>query len=206
MSHLLLSPIEALLFDIGNVLVTFDFRRAMQRLATQSHKPWEEISNSMLPLILALEMGAVDGEVFVEQAVAASSFRGTKNEFIDAYSEIFDLNLPMVALVERWAVTRPLCILSNTSAVHLEYLRRAYPFFRHFRGGVYSHEARVMKPSDQIYEEVIARYHLVPERSLYIDDLVLNTEAGRRHGFQAFTYDFQRHQEFEDYSAKVHLL
>jgi len=198
--------IDALLFDIGNVLVTFDFRGAMQRLAAQSNNPWEVISEAMLPLIRALEIGEVDGEAFVVQAFAASGFRGTRNDFIAAYSEIFEPNAPMIALVERWAPTQPLFLLSNTSALHLDYLRRSYPFFSYFRGGVYSHEALVMKPSDRIYKEVIDRYQLVPERTLYIDDVSLNTDAGRQHGFQTFTYDFRRHGEFEDHLVKLRLV
>lgn len=186
-----------LFFDIGNVLVTFDFSKAMRRLAQESPHAPEALESRLRPLITAMEDGRLGSADFVEQGRAISEYRGSHEAFVAAYCDIFEENAPMIELVDRLAGRVPLYLLSNTSGLHLDYLRAAYPVFAHFRGGAFSHESASSKPDAKIYQDLIALSGCDPAATLYLDDAPANTAAGARHGLHVFTYDWKNHAAFE---------
>jgi len=194
-----------LFFDIGNVLVTFDFSRAMRRLALESPHSADEIEVRLRPLITAMEDGRLGSGPFVAQGRAAAEYGGSDEAFVAAYCDIFEENAPMIGVVERLAERLPLYLLSNTSGLHLDYLRAAYPIFAHFRGGVYSHEAGSAKPDGKIYQDLIVLSGCDPGRTLYLDDAPANTAAGSGHGLQVFTYDWRDHAALEAELARLGL-
>jgi glucose-1-phosphatase len=190
------SPVRAMLFDIGNVLLRFDFKLALDKLAAQS-----EVGDAVevLGLIdrvkMAYEDGQIDRAAFLRAAFDVLRFRGTEADFIAAWEDIFEPNAPMVALVEQLHGRLPLYLLSNTNDIHLDYLRRRYDFFRRFDGGVFSHEARASKPGREIFEIVCRECRLEPASTFFIDDLLPNIETARALGFQCHHYHHERHEE-----------
>ena len=195
--------LSSLFFDIGNVLVTFDFTRAMRKLAENSPLGPEALETTLRPLIIQMEDGRLSSEEFVAQGRAHTDFRGSDEAFVAAYCDIFEENSPMVQVVEHLADRLPLYLLSNTSGLHLDYLRAAYPVFGHFRGGIYSHEAGSAKPEAKIYQDLIALAGVEPAATLYLDDAPANTEAGAAHGLQVFTYDWKDHAALESKLAAL---
>lgn len=194
---------HAFLFDIGNVLLTFDFTRVLRTLETYGWGPDDSLHAKLVPLIAAMEEGQLTTAQFLQQAREAARFDGPEEVFAQAYCDIFTPNEPMIAVVERLAATHPLYLLSNTSALHLDFIRSRYDFFRHFTGGVYSHEAKCLKPNTGIYQQVIEQYNLRPEKTFYIDDLPANTETGQQLGFMTHTYNWQDHSAFERALAEL---
>jgi HAD superfamily hydrolase (TIGR01509 family) len=197
--------IASLLFDIGNVLVTFDFSRAMARFAEQSPLSPATIRERLTPLIEQMECGLITSAEFMSQAIAATQFHGPEDAFRTAYCDIFAENAPMVARVARLAGKVPLYLLSNTSSLHLEFLEAAFPVFAHFSGGVFSHVAKAAKPSPEIFRRAIADCRLDPATTLYLDDAPANTAAGAALGLRTFTYDFKNHGAFESELAELGL-
>ena len=193
-----LSMISAFLFDIGNVLLRFDFGLALQKLAAESgvHDP-AAVRQRLAPLQEAYEGGRIGRAEFLRETRAVLRYRGTEAGFIAAWEEIFEPNAPMVALVERLHGRWPLYLLSNTSDIHLEYIFRRYPVFARFNAGTYSHEVRASKPGPEIYQHAIRAHGLEPGRTFFIDDLLPNIEAARQLGFQAHHYHHERHAALE---------
>jgi FMN phosphatase YigB (HAD superfamily) len=190
-------PSRALVFDIGNVLVRFDFTVAAQRLAAMSDANTDEVLGLLAPFKEDLESGRISDEDFVTQATAGTRFRGTREEFIRIWGDIFTENAPMISAVAELATTHPLYLLSNTSGLHKEWLFANFPFFSHFAGGIYSHEAHCMKPDEAIYQAAVSSFQLDPSRTLYIDDLRDNIATGERLGFQCHHYHPDRHEAFQ---------
>lgn len=190
--------IDALFFDIGNVLVTFDFTRCSRKLAGQSPLAPDDIAAQIAAFVPEMEWGRWSSGEFVRRCMEAIRFGGSEEEFIEAYTNIFAENTPMTALVPRLAERCPLYLLSNTGGIHLDFLRRTYPVFQHFKGGAFSHESASMKPDAEIYRDVIALSGCDPARVLYLDDVAANTDAGAALGLQTFTYDWRQHAAFED--------
>lgn len=188
--------IRAFLFDIGNVLLRFDFAHALTRL--QAHcAPIDEARLAVLePIKREYESGRIDRGEFQRQMRVALSYTGSDAEFLAAWREIFTENEPMTAVVRQLHGRYPLYLLSNTSDLHLEYVRESYPVFGWFEGGVYSHLARAFKPEREIYETVIRELPIEPASTLFIDDLPQNIAAARELGFQAWQYDWREHGAF----------
>ncbi len=193
--------VDAFLFDIGNVLVPFDFGRALDRVASKSQVPAEALRPLLMPRILAMECGALDSAEFVREAIDLTGYSGTAAEFTETYCDIFFDHEPMAGFVKTVAAKSPLYLLSNTSELHLGYLRDTFPVFQHFSGGAYSFESGCLKPEEKIYRDAIDQCGLRPERTVYVDDLVANVEAAEALGFRGFCYNWRDHAAFEAWIA-----
>ena len=187
--------IRAFLFDIGNVLVRFDFTKAYQAIA-----PFSDVEHTkeLLSRFEEVKLRYVDGQVsrseFLRDVFDFLEFRGTEADFLAAWQGIFTENTPMVELVNQLHGRFPLYLLSNTNCMHVEGLFRDFEVFSRFKGGTYSHVARASKPGRRIFEIACAEHGLVPETTFFIDDLEANVATARDMGFQAHQYHPDRHE------------
>jgi HAD superfamily hydrolase (TIGR01509 family) len=55
-----------------------------------------------------------------------------------------------------------------------------YPFLQSFNGLLISGEDNMMKPNAEIYELAIARFNLIPQETVFIDDKLENIEAAKK--------------------------
>ena len=187
--------IRAFLFDIGNVLVRFDFSKAYAALAPQSGVRAEgDLFARIDEVKLRYEDGQLARPDFLQQVFAFLEFRGTEADFIRAWQSIFTANEPMVQLVDALASRFPLYLLSNTNCMHVEGLFRDFPVFQRFQGGTYSHVARASKPGARIFEIACSDHGLVPATTFFIDDLAANVAAAKELGFQVHQYHPDQHQ------------
>jgi glucose-1-phosphatase len=190
--------IEALVFDIGNVLVPFDWqifhtwlRAECPNLTTEAEKEFRE-------LMIRIEVGEMTGEAFTELAVRAIGFQGDRRTFVSIWNGIFSSNVAMERTVLVMKERFPLFLLSNTSELHLAYLMQNWDVFRHFLDGVYSFRAKCAKPGRRIFETAIEQFGLKPENTVYVDDLAANVDSASKLGFKAIRYDLTKHREFEE--------
>ena len=188
--------IRAFLFDIGNVLVRFDFSRAVRAVAALSDVADEA---EALHRIDAVKLGYEDGQIsraeFLHEAFRILGYRGTEAQFITAWQGIFSENEPMTALVRALHGKFPIFLLSNTNDMHVEGLFRDFPVFAHFTGATYSHEAKASKPHRGIYEIACRTHGLDPNATFFIDDLAANIATACELGFHAHQYHHERHGE-----------
>lgn len=187
----------ALLFDIGNVLVSFDFSRCAQALAVHSPLSPAEIMEALSPLKDPLESGLCSSETFVAQCMTAIRYQAAAEDFRLAWCDIFSPLTGMAHTLATLGRQLPAYLLSNTSGLHKDFLLERFDIFQHFQGGIFSHEAKTMKPEPGMYEQAIAQFGLDPAQTFYVDDLAANIETGRRLGFVSFHYDPARHEELD---------
>jgi epoxide hydrolase-like predicted phosphatase len=194
--------IEALIFDIGNVLVPFDWQRANGRLRVCCANLTTHAEKDFRELITRFEVGEMTGETFVRLATRTIGFKGNEREFIAIWNNIFSSNPLMertiLVLKERF----PLFLLSNTSDLHLAYLKLNFEVLQYFLDGVYSFQAKYAKPDRRIFETAIKQFGLKPENTAYIDDLEANVRSASNLGFKAIRYELTKHAEFEQRLAE----
>ena len=82
----------------------------------------------------------------------------------------------------------PLYGLSNISVENFAYLRERDAHWGLFRGIVISAEVKMVKPEARIFEHLCQAHRLVPGETVFIDDLVANTEAAARLGFRTVLF------------------
>src|SRR5438046_2320598 len=141
---------KALIFDLGKVLVNFDFKRAYQTLGNCCPFEPSEIPKRIASsgLVERLETGMMEPATFVEQIRAILELRGDYDYagFCRDFSGIFDEALLPESMLEGLAARYRLVLLSNTNAIHFPMLCENYPLLRHFKHRVLSYEVKAMKP------------------------------------------------------------
>ena len=183
---------KIVVFDLGKVMVDFDYSIAARKIAARSTMPPGEINAYIgsSGLTVKYELGAITRREFFEQARQAIGFHGTFEEFGEFFADIFTEISPMIGLhadLRRRGV--PTYIFSNTNDLAVEHIRRNFPFFKNFDGYILSYEVRAMKPEAKIYE---ALEKLAGRRGadiLYLDDRPENAAAGAARGWRAILHE-----------------
>ena len=78
--------------------------------------------------------------------------------------------------------------LSNMPQPYARYLEREHGFIQQFDGGVFSGDAKLVKPQDEIYALLEQRYGLQPQHTVFIDDLLANVQAARARGWRGIHF------------------
>lgn len=190
-------PSPSILCDIGNVIVSFDFRIASSRLAARSDCPENAIFDRLHHIKLPFEDGQIDDQTFIAQAIEAIGFKDSPTEFSQIWCDIFAPNQALSQTLEQLASSFPLFLLSNTSGLHKDFLFAEFPVFNLFQGGVFSYSAKASKPGVEIFQIAIEQLSLDPAQTFYIDDLLPNIETAARLGFITHHYDMNQHQLLE---------
>jgi glucose-1-phosphatase len=188
------------LFDIGRVLLDFDFESSLSRLLPAGDK------RHRLEKLLArkdeFETGRIDPDAYTRWALDVLGSAASHDEFHARWREIFTPNEPMWQCVRRLAARgHRLILFSNTNSIHCPWLFRRFPEFSLFHEAVLSFEVGAVKPHPPIYRHAIDVHGLDPSSTLYIDDLPENIAAGRDFGFQCHQYDLRDHSACERWLA-----
>ena len=194
---------EACIFDIGNVLVRFDFEVAASKLRARSLNSSDEARNAVEHLKLRYENGDLSRQEFDSKAIETLEFQGSVSDFETIWQEIFFDNPAIESLVKQIAVRYSLFLLSNTSDLHLEYLLKRFPVFDHFKDGVFSFSARHSKPEPEIFEIAIKHFGVTASKTLYIDDLEPNIQAARNAGLITFHYDIRHNEDLAEFLRQL---
>jgi putative hydrolase of the HAD superfamily len=183
--------IKTVIFDLGKVLIPFDFARGYRAMEKFCDYPAAEIPKRIAgtDLVYRFETGLVEPRDFVEQLSRVLDLRVTYEQFCEIWSSIFlpETLVPdslLAGIRERYR----LLVLSNTNAIHFDMVRQNYPMLRHFHDLVLSYEVKAMKPSPAIYREAIARARCRPEECFYTDDIPAYVEGARREGIDAVQF------------------
>lgn len=73
-------------------------------------------------------------------------------------------------------------ILSNFIKEAFKFVKEKFDFFTLFDGQIISGEEKVIKPEKAIYESLVRRYQLIPEESLFIDDILFFLKPAKKLG------------------------
>ena len=174
-------------FDLGKVLVDFDYSIAGRRLAAKSKASPAEIQKFLdhSPLLYRYETGLMTRQEFFDEVRRVSGFSGSLEEFSSFFADIFTEMPAMTALhAELRRKKIPTYIFSNTNDMAIEHIRQAFPFFANFDGYIFSYEVRAMKPAAKIYEELEKMSGKRGAEVLYLDDRQENVDAGAARGWQ----------------------
>ena len=183
--------IKTILFDLGNVVIPFDFKPAYRRVAERLSCPAEDVPARIRAtgLVAPFEKGEIPADRFVTELCGALGLDISYGEFCGWWSSIFDAEtLIPEALLQDLRRRHRLLALSNTNPLHFEMVMESYPLLRQFDGFILSYQVGAAKPESKIYREAIARAGCHPEECFFIDDLAVNVEAARAHRMEAVQF------------------
>jgi putative hydrolase of the HAD superfamily len=181
---------KAIIFDLGKVLVQFDFRHGYRLLEGLCPYPAAEIPRRIAPtdLVRQFETGLIEPRKFVAELSKVLDLHVEYEQFCEIWSSIFTEPLIPEGMLEGLAARYRLLLLSNTNAIHFGMIRSHYPMLRHFHDLVLSYEVKAMKPQPEIYHAAIQRAGCRPEECFYTDDIAEYAEAGRKLGIDAVQF------------------
>lgn len=186
-----MTPPEVVVFDLGKVLLDFDYRIAARALAQNGTCDAETIVRTLLgtPLLLRYECGYLTSSEFYREFCSSTSHHGSEAVFANAFGPIFTPIEPMIRLhQELRSAGWPTFVFSNTNELAIRHIRQAYPFFTGFTGYILSYEHGWMKPDPRLYEVVEHMSGRKGEAILYLDDRPENVETGRDRGWQCILH------------------
>jgi putative hydrolase of the HAD superfamily len=178
--------VDAVFFDLGMVLVTFDWGIAIPRLAARGGGDAERVKDFLAHDYHELfERNAMSEDEFFERGRVLLDFAGTRGEFQTYWNEIFT-EIPVgVQALKELAEKFPIYALSNTNPWHAVFLEETFDWMQLFRERFYSFELGARKPEPLIFERALARAGVTAERAVLIDDREENVQGARALGMHA---------------------
>src|SRR5579871_5658897 len=126
---------KAVVFDLGKVLLDFDYGKAAANLAKQGKLGAAEIRAfiDQSPLLFRFETGQMSKEDFYTEVKATTGFSGSLEDFSHIFGDIFEPITPMIELQSALRkASVPTYIFSNTNELAIRHIKTSYPFFNGF--------------------------------------------------------------------------
>jgi putative hydrolase of the HAD superfamily len=181
--------VEALLFDLGGVLIELDWD------AVFAH--WAGCCGADPTVLRARfsfdapyerhERGEITARDYFEALRGSLGIDLSNDDFRAGWERVFVGPVrPTVDLLARIDPRMPLYLFSNTNAAHHAAWAHDYAeALRPFRQVFVSHEMGLRKPDRAAFHHVAREIGVAPEQILFFDDTEANVEGARRAGLQA---------------------
>lgn len=169
------NPIDTIIFDLGGVLVDWKPEYIYRKVFNGN----EEKVQWFLNTVCTSEWNiAQDAGRTIEEAVTLKIAEFPQYEdwirlFYKEWHHMFSGTIAdNVALFQQLKASKKYKIyaLTNWSAETWEKALELFPFFKEFDGVVVSGIEKTRKPYPKIYTILLNRYHINPEKAIFIDD------------------------------------
>ena len=188
MSDICLRAIEAVVFDVGRVLVQWDLRVLFAKLIDDPRElDWFLANVVTEEWHFQHDAGRPLAEMVPDRIAEYPAYA----RHLEAYSTRFNETVPgpvagSIELVEALHMAGvPLYAITNFGAEFWERFRPTMPVFARFRDIVVSGVEKIAKPDPAIYALAAERFGHAPGAMLFIDDNAANIAAARACGWQA---------------------
>ncbi len=199
--------INTVIFDIGRVLVAWDWQSYLQSFGFSEQKT-EKLAKAVFQNESWKE---TDRGVWSDEEILQSFIK----EAPEYEEDIRNIWIHMDRCVRKYDYTDTwirelkekgyqVYYLSNYGRTLRESTKEALSFTNECNGGIFSYEIQTIKPEQAIYKALVEKYSLVPSQCVFLDDMPQNVEAARKyglHGIQFVTYE-QAKEELEKKLAK----
>jgi len=180
---------DALLFDLGRVVIDIDFQRTLARWADHAGRSPADLAVrfSRGDVYQRHERGELCDTEFFADLRAALGFDLSDAELLDGWNATFIGEMPGIApLLARAAQRVPLYALSNTNPAHVAHFSQHFAgLLGHFREVFLSSSIGLRKPDAAAFDHVVKAIGVAPGRIVFFDDLIENIEGARACGLIA---------------------
>lgn len=187
--------IKNILFDFGNVLFDIDLPAVERNLRPLFGNDFEPALEKLRhdKVFELYETGGLSTEEFVDRIRFSGKIDISADQIIDVWNSIF-IGMPkhrfdmLLELRQHYKVF----LLSNINELHeqwiAEYMIREHGIVDYeslyFDGVYFSHLIRLRKPEASIFEYVLADAEILPEETIFFDDVAANIEAANALGIR----------------------
>jgi FMN phosphatase YigB (HAD superfamily) len=184
------SPFQALVFDLGGVLVAHDNQMLAERLASRC-------SPACAPQDVGRLIRGTDWSAgppisrLHDQLRDGLGYGPDWDAFVADWCCHFAVDDAMLDFVEGLTAQNRVMLFSNTNKQHWDFLVAATGGRLARLEAYLSHEIGCTKPSVRSFQLVAEQAGIDPARSVFFDDLQANVDGARRAGFQAELFETQ---------------
>ncbi len=188
------TAIEAIVFDLGEVIIDLNYPRFIQGLVGATHLTQDDVVKMLenQGLVWAFEKGEVSVEEFITQA--SHSWQVDEEKVPELWNNLLgEIPKQRIQKVREISQAHPTYVLSNTNALHVAALNSTIAQISGYSGihevvrkVFFSQEIGLRKPQPEIYQYLEKDLGLPAEAFLLIDDRSDNIEAAREAGWQTF--------------------
>ncbi len=183
------NTIQALLSDIGGVVIDIDFERALSHWASLSHLSIDDMRERFRvdEPFKRHETGAMEAAQYFDHLRGMFALDGSDDDIAAGWNAILVDEIPAsLALFERARSRLPCYAFSNTSRTHYATWSKNFPrVINTFERLYLSFELGRRKPDRSAFEAVARQIGKPPRSILFFDDLQENVEGARAAGMQA---------------------
>ncbi len=181
--------VDALLFDLGGVVIEIDFDRVLARWALHARRDLATIKGRF-----ALdhdyqrhERGEIDAAAYFASLRRSLEIDIADEQFLSGWNEIFIGEIPgMAALLQRAGARLPLYVFTNSNPTHRrEWSSQFAGILGSFRKVFVSSELGKRKPEAEAFQAVVAAIGVPAHRIVFFDDSLENVEGARASGLRA---------------------
>lgn len=184
--------IDTVVFDVGNVLLTWTPDELMHRLIPERPDLHEELTLRTLksPYWCMRDRGSASlEEVIHAMAKTAPELEPYIRRIMTGWIDLPAIDEGVEALKRCKEHGVKLYALTNYADKEFAYACEKNSFFSMFDGFIVSGRLHLVKPGLDIYNHLIDHFHLDPSRTMFIDDSPANIEAALECGLQALHYN-----------------
>ena len=182
--------ITTVVFDIGNVLIDFEWDRYVRKLfdeetaehvtgAMFGNNYWHELDRGVIPEDEVLELFCSNAPDYREQVKEAY-------DRVGECVEKLDWPVPLMEDLRKRGYRT--LFLSNMSEHVMGSNPEAYDFTEHMDGGIWSCRAKLIKPDPAIFIKLFEDYGLEPEECIFVDDRADNIAAAKKLGMKGIIF------------------
>jgi putative hydrolase of the HAD superfamily len=181
---------DALLFDLGRVVLDIDFGKVVSCWAGYAGcEPTDLVGRFSWrdEFYQRHERGEISDAEFFAALRALLGVQISDDQFLEGWNALFAGEIPGIApLLERAAKRLPLYAFSNTNSAHVDHFSAVYAgVLGHFRKIFLSSAIGLRKPDAAAYDHVVKAIGVPAQRIVFFDDLAENVEGARARGLAA---------------------
>lgn len=182
---------DNIVFDLGNVLFKFDPKEILEDLFEDESVKKRIIKGVFQTKIWSeLDRGTISYEeacrIWLEKNPELQKELKLLLENWHKYLIPIEENISL--LYELKSKGKKLYVLSNFHEHAFNYITSLHSFFELFDGMIISYQVNLLKPEKEIFKLLLDEYNLVPEQTVFIDDVLQNVQVAEQVGIKGILY------------------
>ncbi|MGM0368053.1 MAG: HAD family hydrolase [Actinomycetota bacterium] len=202
-----MKDIKAAIFDIGNVIISFDHMISCKKLARISGLSPAQVYDLIFgnSLVDEFERGKIRPEDFYKKICERLNINISFGEFYNMWGDIFYLNKGMDSIISGLKKQVKIFAMSNTDPLHIKFFKNKFDVFKNIEKFFLSFEIGSKKPEKKIYQEALSYVKFPAKKVLLVDDLKKNVDAFKKMGGNGIIFKgaISLSDELEKYNLKI---
>ncbi len=181
---------KAIIFDLGRVLIQYNYKNLLSELAKKSSLKENEFMDLIVDPLKSFGTGTLNTtdfhRILTEQFDVVIDLRQMDKIFCNGMSRD-ERGLAYVVNLHQ-KLNKTIGVISNTNPIHASWLRSNIPELTLFESIIFSYEVGLRKPDPGIFSLALSYLEISASQACFVDDMLENVEAACEVGMKGFLH------------------